>query len=57
MVGVPNNKVMFNFPFPNAGGSPAELNSMFLQGKRINPFKMDFGEIVGAHQIIPLIIE
>jgi hypothetical protein len=56
LVGVPDNKVNFNFPFPNAGGSPEKLNQAFLEGKCIRPFSMDFNHIKGVHQIIPFVV-
>lgn len=56
LVGIPDNKVSSRFPFPHAGGSLSKLNEMYLEGKRIKPFEMDYTNVKGAHQIIPFVI-
>jgi hypothetical protein len=51
LVGIPDNTVhKGNY---SSGGSAYKLNILFLEGKRCDPFSMDFSNIIGAHQEIP----
>lgn len=55
LVGIPANIV--NLTHPNRFGALAtarELNERYLAGERINRVAMDFAQVIGAHQEIPL---
>jgi hypothetical protein len=58
VVGIPHNKVQTTHAANrSAGGSAAELNKLYLQGKHIIFEKMDFSNVIGCHQNIEYVIE
>jgi len=52
---IPHNRVQDHFPNRNEGGSAADLNALFLTGKRIDPFAMDFSKVIAAHWPVPFV--
>lgn len=58
LVGIPANRV--NETHPNrvgSGPSANELCARYLAGERLAPDRMDFSDVRGAHQEIPLVFE
>lgn len=55
-VSIPHNRVQNDFANRNEHGSARRLNDLFLEGRRIEPFQMNFSEINGAHCPIPFAI-
>lgn len=53
LVGVPHNVVSVYNTNRQGGEDPVELNRLFLAGKHMDLDAMDFGDIVGVHQIVP----
>jgi hypothetical protein len=59
VVSVPANRVNDGYANPcsdNPDWQPANLTVRFLAGERIWPERMDFSDVHGAHQEIPLVI-
>lgn len=58
LVGIPANRVQSDMPNRNGETHPysvQELNDLYLAGKRIDLDALDFSDIRGAHQEIPLV--
>lgn len=56
LVGLPLNRVQDEMPNRNGGTySVQELNQRYLRGERIDLDALDFSDIHGAHQEIPLV--
>ena len=52
---IPHNKVQNDFPNREEGGNPDKLNDLFLAGRRIRPFAMDFSQVPAAHWPVPFV--
>jgi hypothetical protein len=55
-VSIPHNRIQNDFPNRNELGSARDLNDLFLEGKHIDPFHMDFSKVNAAHCPIPFVI-